>query len=289
MSSEEEDYMSDTFLLKCGDTRPGLAPKQIQKKYEKEKLHKETAKKNAPIPKRQLEALHRETGLSSTISSESKGYAMLQKMGYKPGMGIGKLGTGRTEPVPIELKTGRSGLGRDTEMKRKATEMNNMRAVMAVKRRKAAEKDKETFMGRMSERFNERNVWRDLNTAQKACLQLDQEQGISEPGEPFFWPAVSLQTEEEDKTGEEEDTEKDKLQDYINDVNAKHPDVEDEIDKDEVIECPTYLEFSESERLEIVTRYLRNTYFYCLWCGTKYDDKQDLESHCPGNSNEAHE
>ncbi|XP_059154910.1 G patch domain-containing protein 11-like [Physella acuta] len=273
-SDDEDDYMSDKVLQMCGDTRPGLAPKQIQQKYEKEKSMKVANKQNATIPKHKLEATHREAGLSASISTESKGFALLQKMGYKPGMGIGKLGNGRVEPVPIELKTNRSGLGRDSEMKRKATEMNNMRAAMLAKRQKAVEKQKETFVGRMSERFSEKHVERDLRTAQRACLQLDQEQGLTEPEEPFFWPAVTLLTKEEEEKSDD-------------DVDEKN--CESESDEDEITECPAYLEFSEAERLEIVTRYLRNVYSYCLWCGTKYDDNKDLEANCPGNSFQAHE
>ena len=33
-----------------------------------------------------------------------QGFAMLAKMGYTPGTSLGKDGTGRMEPVPIEIK-----------------------------------------------------------------------------------------------------------------------------------------------------------------------------------------
>lgn len=75
-----------------GDSRPGLAPKKAQLQYEKEKAQKEANKKNKVIPKHKLEATQREAGLKSSISSDSKGYALLEKMGYRPGMGIGKQG-----------------------------------------------------------------------------------------------------------------------------------------------------------------------------------------------------
>ena len=77
--------------------------------------------------------------------------------------------------MSIELKNGRSGLGRESEMKRKSTEMNQMRSVMMAKRKKAEEKLQESYRGRIIERFTEKNVERDLRTAQKACLHLDQE------------------------------------------------------------------------------------------------------------------
>ncbi|CAG5125117.1 unnamed protein product, partial [Candidula unifasciata] len=163
MSSDEEDYMSDAFLQKCGDTRPGLISQNIKRKHEAEKAQKQANNKNTVLPKKKLEATHREAGLKSSISSDSKGFALLQKMGYKPGMGIGKHGTGRVEPVSIELKNNRSGLGRDTEKKK-------------VKRQKAEERRKETFVDRLKERFTEKTTVRDLRTAQKACIQLDQQE-----------------------------------------------------------------------------------------------------------------
>ena len=39
-----------------------------------------------------LEVEKREEGLQKTIGAENKGFALLSKMGYKPGMGIGKEG-----------------------------------------------------------------------------------------------------------------------------------------------------------------------------------------------------
>uniref|UniRef100_A0A0B6Z892 G patch domain-containing protein 11 n=1 Tax=Arion vulgaris TaxID=1028688 RepID=A0A0B6Z892_9EUPU len=286
MSSEEEDYMSDAFLQKCGDSRPGLAPKQIQKKYEKEKAQKQANKSNTFIPKHKLEAVHREAGLKSSIGSDSKGFALLQKMGYKPGMGIGKHGTGRVEPVSIELKSGRSGLGRDSEMKRKATEMNNMRAVMAVKRRKADESRKDTFMDRLKERFSYKNLEKDLRTAQKACLQLDQQEGISSPGEAFFWPANSLPSLKE--SDDEETEEGEELVSKIP-LDSRVEDSDDEYSDNGVDDRPASIEFSDFEKLDVLTRYLRNIYYYCIWCGTKYNDTRDLESNCPGNSADAHD
>lgn len=58
-----------------------------------------------------------EEGLKVPISEESKGFKMLQKMGYKPGSSIGRETNdpsrrGITVPIEVELKKGRGGLGR---------------------------------------------------------------------------------------------------------------------------------------------------------------------------------
>ncbi|XP_005103362.1 G patch domain-containing protein 11 isoform X2 [Aplysia californica] len=219
--------------------------------------------------------MHREKGLQTSLSSDNKGFALLQKMGYKPGMGIGKQEKGRVDPVSIEVKADRGGLGRDTERKRKVAEMDRWRA----KRQKTEETRTSSFLHRMSDRYSERNAERDLRTAQKACLQLDQQEGLAEPNEDFFWPQSCLATRSGDEDQEEEET----MNDPCSRVTASHDDEEE----DEELESVT--EFSDPEKLEILTKYLRNTYKFCIWCGTRYDNAQDLDASCPGNSASSHE
>ena len=47
-----------------------------------------------------------------SIDSSNKGFAMLAKMGYKAGESLGKSNSGRIEPIPIEVKNDRGGLGK---------------------------------------------------------------------------------------------------------------------------------------------------------------------------------
>ena len=51
-----------------------------------------------------LEVEKRHEGLQKSIDSSNKGFAMLAKMGYKAGEGLGKSNSGRVEPIPIEVK-----------------------------------------------------------------------------------------------------------------------------------------------------------------------------------------
>lgn len=48
--------------------------------------------------------------LKPALEIESKGAALLAKMGYGGG-GLGKSGQGRTEPIPLSTQRGRTGLG----------------------------------------------------------------------------------------------------------------------------------------------------------------------------------
>ena len=43
------------------------------------------------------------------------------------------------------------------------------------------------------------------------------------------------------------------------------------------------------DRLTRVLQYLREKYYYCFWCGTQYNDKEDLDGNCPGEDEEAHD
>lgn len=75
------------------DTRPGLVPKHVARLNELKKKEKHANEKNKIKPKAVLEKERRDEGLGSAITTENKGFSLLQKMGYKPGMAIGKSGT----------------------------------------------------------------------------------------------------------------------------------------------------------------------------------------------------
>lgn len=88
--SEEEDYMSDAFLQT--DTKPGLMPKVFLDKHRR----KESALKKSTYQKAKsvkiVEAERRNEKLDTALDETNKGFAMLSKMGFKKGMGLGKEG-----------------------------------------------------------------------------------------------------------------------------------------------------------------------------------------------------
>ena len=128
MSDEEEcDYMSEDFLTQCTggtDVKPGLQKTKAQQrehlKAMKRIANHEEMQRNKKIRRniKEIEEDKREEGLAQSIAEPSnKGFAMLAKMGYKAGSGLGKEGGGRLEPVGGEGKKGREGLGRDTALR----------------------------------------------------------------------------------------------------------------------------------------------------------------------------
>lgn len=97
--NHEDDYMSDTFLVETKSTKPGLLasklPRSQVKKFTKEKRIKEINEKHRlkQKPVKLIEQEKRDEKLSKALDSSNKGFAMLAKMGFKEGSGLGKHGT----------------------------------------------------------------------------------------------------------------------------------------------------------------------------------------------------
>ncbi|XP_063231884.1 G patch domain-containing protein 11 [Bacillus rossius redtenbacheri] len=259
MSSDDEfDYMSDNFVTKCvpQDVRPGLiGSHSAQRAVDVQRKKQQTDAKNKELfrPREALAAERLQQGLCEAIGGDNRGFALLQKMGYKPGTALGKTGSGRMEPVPIAVKLDRQGLGREAAARQVAAE----RAALRQRARAASTPSVDDYRSQRSRQHSERQAESDLRSSQRACHRLDTDAGYSEPVEEWFWPREILA----DEVGPADDEEQ----------------VVDE-DEDEVEEE----DFTPSQRLEMVTGYLRQTYCYCVWCGMQYDDDKDLRDGCPG-------
>ncbi|XP_069116546.1 G patch domain-containing protein 11-like [Argopecten irradians] len=295
--SEEDDYMSDAILLQCKDTRPGLVSSKQARNYQREEKQKQAKINNTVKTKKVLENEKREEGLKSAIGSENKGFALLSKMGYKPGTALGKRGEGRSEPVPIELKAGRGGLGRETEAKRKKAQEVAFRAMVSHKKQKLELRQKQHFMSHLSNRFSEQQAERDLYKSQKVCEQLDSQMDIKEPEVHYFWPAAHLKRlkkKAQQHVKDECDFDDDFNDDRDDSIPKKplrsiHDFEEEEVEEEEEEEEEIIDTVPVIEKLQILTRYLRTKHVYCVWCGTRYNDADDLASSCPGDTAEAHD
>lgn len=251
--------MSEDVLQKCVDVRPGLVHNRVTKRnYEAEKKHRYANERSRTKPRAQLEAQKREEGLSCPIASDNKGFAMLQKMGYKPGQSLGKRSAeGLKEPISISVKSDRTGLGRDEFIQRR---LEDLRTRKRSKKVKLTSEIQEEYLKHLRDKFTEKQVRGDLMKSQKACEQLDQNMDVSVPTEKWFWFSTSIE-DKEDK----------------DDNDGSSDDDDDEAS-----------EFEPSEMLEVLTSYLRKIHKYCIWCGTSYDDEDDLQSNCPGNTADDH-
>ena len=215
-----------------------------------------------------MEVEKREEGLQKSLDSSNKGFALLAKMGYKAGESLGKSKSGRLEPIPIEVKTNRSGLGRDAaiqHIKETKAKLKSMKKLSLHNPTSTAE-----FRASQSLKIRAKRVESDLFNGQKACRQLDLGKEFSEPVEPWFWPKPI-----EDKNVVEEEA---KIQEI---VGTEEEEGEDE--NEEEVDIPP------EEMLKILTEYLRAEYLFCIWCGITFHDVEDLNKSCPGNDRESHD
>ncbi|KAL6101627.1 gpatch11 [Pungitius sinensis] len=273
MSDEEDDYMSDAFLSKIQDVKPGVSMvRRAKEAMKKETRQKETNTKNRQKTYKEQEKESREAAMENSICNQNKGFALLQKMGYKAGQGLGKSGAGRVDPIPLNIKTDRGGIGMEGVKKRKAEEeLEHYRQKVRAKQQNET-KSLEDFRSRVRTEREERKIEGDLRRSQRACEQLDSQKSITVPREDWYWPKAETE-EEEDDLEEEEDEEEE----------------EEEKEKKEEEEEEEIVELTSFDKLQILTSYLRAVHFYCIWCGTTYNDEEDLCSNCPGDTAADHD
>lgn len=186
---------------------------------------------------------------------------MLAKMGYKEGESLGKSNEGIVEPIPIEVKTDRKGFGREAALRQLQEYRANLRK-RKENQHNGTEISTEEFRKRMVQRSQTKQIEGDLVKSQRTCERLDLECDIEEPAIRWFWP------DRKKPKSEEEQTECESAQD------------EEEKEEEE--------QYEPSEKLEMLTDYLRTTYCYCIWCGVKYEDGNDMSENCPGNTKDDH-
>ena len=260
-SEEEIDYMSADFLAQCtgnNDVRPGLIHSHAAKRkvdMEKRKKEKDKRHKTEFRPVKEVQKERLEEGLTTALGSSNKGFSMLQKMGYKPGTSLGKEGQGRLEPVSVDLKQDRVGLG----WKQMICDYKKKREERKLRKKSENTVDPEEYRARMRNQRQEKFLQRDLMKSQRVCYEMDTKENITEPEEMWFWPAYTQENDEDEEYYDEEEEEEEQW------------------------------EFEPQEQLNILTAYLRTQYLYCLWCGTVYDDERDLKQNCPGPTREDHD
>ena len=225
--------------------------------------------KSDPKPKtfyRDLEKQLREEALNKPLDETNKGFKMLAKMGFNGYSKSDSEGqTSGTTPqtskaekaFTIQLKSDRKGLG--TEPKRQKTV------------RKAEEIDdkvsEEQFLTHKKSRNQLFLIEKDLKTAQKVCRNLDIDSGVDEKDflgqtlrPKWFWPPIEEQSADDNEVKDDEE-------------------VVEEEDNEESVEL----------KLKSVNNYLRDKYFYCIWCGIRFGDKQDMSDNCLGDTRDDHQ
>ncbi|THW73868.1 hypothetical protein D6D19_05296 [Aureobasidium pullulans] len=295
MSDAEDDYMSMSFA----DPPPPTNPKtSLQRHQERLRI---ASLKSHPATKKQLEAeaeATREKALAtSTLTPTSKGAQMMAKMGFKGGA-LGKSANARTEPIEINVKEGKGGIGMDNEKKRKIREaMEELQG--KEKKQKAEEGEYRIRVAAEREEKKKEGQWWG---AMKVCEKLDTEEEEEKTGRKvevsakranLLWRNLAMQREQRDRDRVLRKGALDSLSSRYRDDEADADDklamgteieeYEDEEDK----ELDDYNALEIGERLDKVVEYLRKTYHYCFWCKYRYPDEQ-MEG-CPGLTEEEHD
>lgn len=326
-TEDEDDYMNMSFASPPTITTNKPPPEtSLQRRA---RLKREASARAHPKSKAELaasSAAKRETGLATSLDESNKGFRMMAKLGFKPGAALGREGgEGRTEPVAVEVKEGRGGVGADAERKRKVREEVEMREV-GVKRRREEEGD---FRIRVAREREERRVEGLVVGAMGVCERL--EAGKGEELNDSGAVGKGAEGEGEGDEGEgtlkqrrrrttrplqntpliyrtlihtrlEKDREKRMRQDLNNSIGKGLPTYNDpgededyrrafaqeEVELEQ--EDPELEEFNSleaAERLRRIVEYLREKHWYCFWCKMQYKD-EGLEG-CPGWTEEDHD
>ncbi|XP_062851895.1 G patch domain-containing protein 11 isoform X2 [Trichomycterus rosablanca] len=202
---------------------------------------------------KEQEQERRDAALQTSISRENKGFALLQKMGYNAGQGLGKEGTGCVEPIPLNIKTDRGGIGLEEFKKRKAEEELQSYQTKVQLQQQMEKRVFNDFRERKKTEREKHHIEVDLRKSQLACEHLDSQKGIIVPGNSWHWPEV--------------------------DTNEPSIDICEQ-EKEEL---------TALMKLQFLTSYLRGVHFYCIWCGTAYSNDEDLQTNCPGETATDHD
>lgn len=236
---------------------------------------------------------------------------MMAKFGFKQGDTLGKSEDARKEPIRVDMKGDKSGIGLESEKKRKFREQW-AQAEREAKRSKEEEGD---FVETRRLEAKEKKAERDLETAMKTAERLT-EQEAENKGRPLqmdkpwkdvniLWrmrarrTAVIKQEKQQRRelnnsiasrlptlAAEDDDEEDDSKVAQGRDLAPFYTSLEDEL----VDEDPELAEFEAlpvPDRLQKLLVFLREKFHYCLYCGYQYPDAE-LEG-CPGVTEEEHD
>ena len=233
----------------------------------------------------------------------------MAKFGFKQGDALGKSEDARKEPIRVNPKDDRGGIGLESEKKRKFREQFEEADRLA----KRAKEDEGDYLEVLRQEQKEKKAERDLEQAQRTAERLSdkeaEKEGTSNPVEkPLHDINVLWRTQARRRA----ELKRDKQQRReLNDSIASRlptlaPEEEDDdskvaqgrdlapfyttLENDLVDEDPDLAEFEAlpvTELLQKVLAFLRDKYRYCLYCGYEYPDA-DMEG-CPGVTEEDHD
>jgi hypothetical protein len=317
LEDDEDDYMN---MIIAEPIQPKEKETYTQRRLRKERESELRGRVKSKAELLADERAARDAALSSSLltaemAPKNKGLAMMAKMGFKPGAALGSRDNigARTEPIGINMKEDRGGIGLDAEKKRKFREEveREGKRVKAEEgdyrervRREREEVRLEGMVGaamRVAERMHEERE--ELDAGEVESSEKEKKRKISSR------PLKSINVLWRGLVRKREEKERDRrmrydLQQSLSSLPSYEDDDEDADDKramgkqrtqyllveDLEEEDPELDEFNAldpAERLQKLVDHLREEYHYCFWCKFTYPDKS-MEG-CPGLTEEDHD
>lgn len=207
---EDDDYMGDLSHFLPPETSHPVIPPSRKMSNNKTLISQSSKKKPKTLNWQEQRKLERERKqreedektLAKTedpIPQSNIGFKMLKQMGYTPGSALGKEGAGRAEPVGIEIRRSRAGIGREDPHKEKM----KREEILVEKKRKKVEVMLEEFGSRQKSQWRSRRIVMHFEKAKRVLDQLENKE-IVEP-EKNDEEGEGEQEEEEEEEITEED------------------------------------------------------------------------------------
>ncbi|CDP20024.1 unnamed protein product [Coffea canephora] len=204
---EQEDYMGDLsqFLPPPEATHLPLKSSSKSVSNARAVVSSSLNKKSKNLNWQERKKLKREqkqieedqqtmANVEKAIPQSNIGFKMLKQMGYNPGSALGKECSGRAEPVRLEIRRGRAGIGKEDP---KVEQMR--REKEKVERERIKEEELMVDFGhRQKERWKGRRIIVNFRKAEAALAQLENRE-------------VEEVEKKEDESGEKEEEEEEEI------------------------------------------------------------------------------
>ncbi|CAN6440326.1 unnamed protein product [Victoria cruziana] len=215
MAGEEEDYMGDISQFLPPETSDTSRSKKrrTEEPGQKSVLRNLSWQQKRKISREQQQREEDEKTLAlaqTALEPSNIGFRMLQQMGYKPGSALGKEGKGRVEPVGLQIRRSRTGIGGRTPEEARASRER----VREDRLRRTEEGLASEFGSRQKSAWRFRKAAADYEKAKAALAQLENAEFVAPP----------LPGDDSDKGKEEEEeviTEED-MQELLSTLRDKH-------------------------------------------------------------------